>query len=43
MGPDGAKKFLARISAQQQSERQALVLRLADLHERIAELAIVGR
>ena len=43
MGPEGAKKFIATISARQQGERQALVLRLADLHERMAELAMLGR
>ena len=37
MGAEGAKKFSARLDAQRRSERQGLVLRLADLHERMAE------
>ncbi|HEY7383431.1 MAG TPA: hypothetical protein VH743_07155 [Beijerinckiaceae bacterium] len=37
MGEDGAKKFFARLEAQRRGERQGLVLRLADLHERMAE------
>jgi hypothetical protein len=37
MGPDGAKKFFARVEARCRGERQGLVLRLADLHERMAE------
>jgi hypothetical protein len=41
MGAEGAKKFSARLEAHRRSERQALVLRLADLHERMAELTLL--
>ena len=36
MGAEGAKKFSARIEAHRRGERQRLVLRLADLHDRMA-------
>jgi hypothetical protein len=40
MGVEGARKFSARVEAHRRGERQKLVLRLADLHERMAETLV---
>jgi hypothetical protein len=42
MGPEGAKKFSARVEARRRGERQGLVLRLADLHERMAQPTLLS-